>query len=39
MSEFVISSWGNWTYVNVSHEREENSHSSGRLLKGRGLEL
>lgn len=30
-----INIWGNGTYVFVSvHEREENSHSDGRLLKG-----
>lgn len=33
--KFVINIWGNGTYVFVSvHEREENSHSAGRLLKG-----
>lgn len=37
--ELVINDWGNWTNMNVPvHEREENSHSNGRLLKERALD-
>lgn len=36
--ELVINDWGDGTYMNGPVcEREENSHSNGRLLKGRAL--
>lgn len=38
MLEFVINGWRNWIHMYVPiHEREENSHSNGRSLKGRVL--